>query len=69
MTIYIIGLVVLTLITCLYYILNETELQEKYIIDFRLLCVVFVALVLWPCTMVYLIADYGIEKFMDYKDK
>lgn len=69
MTIYILGLIILFLLTSLYYIRNEVELQETYIIDLRLLTIVLIAILLWPFTVIYLLADYGIEKYMDWKDK
>lgn len=69
MTIYILGLIILFLLASLYYIRNEVELQETYIIDLRFLVIVLVAILLWPFTVVYLLADYGIEKYMDWKDK
>lgn len=69
MTIYILGLIILFLLASLYYIRNEVELQNTYIIDLRFLAIVLIAILLWPFTVVYLLADYGIEKYMDWKDK
>lgn len=68
-TIYILGVIIFLVIACVSYLEHEEDINQKYVVDAQFFCIGLTAIFLWPLTLVYLLSDFGIEKYLDWRDK